>query len=213
MEKKIKDYNGIILQDNQKCNDCGIRNPIYCSLNNGVTLCGNCKEIHKSLFPNSVSFILNLHQIKLDETAYKYFLFGGNKNFYQNLKNFEISTKLIIEKKYKCFASEYYRKGLICKVHNITLDIDNMKIEKAGEIINTEDIPPFDEEYPELVKYLQEKQNLLEKTKKYIVNTAIPVKERLLEGKDFAFIRIKRFFRWLLPKHSPPQETPRIEKT
>ena len=49
MEKKIKDYNGIILQDNQKCNDCGIRNPIYCSLNNGVTLCGNCKEIHKSI--------------------------------------------------------------------------------------------------------------------------------------------------------------------
>lgn len=211
MEKKIKDYNDLILQNNQKCNDCGIRNPIYCSVNNGVTLCEKCKEIHNSLFPNSISFILNLHQTKLDETAYKYFLFGGNKNFYQNLKNFEISTKIIIEKKYKCMASEYYRKGLNCKVHNTTLDIENMKIEKAGEIINSENIVPFDNEYPDLVKYLTKKQNFFKKTKNYIINTAIPVKERLLEGKDFAFIRIKRFFRWVFPKQATSQELVRIE--
>ena len=203
MENTSNDYNRMIMNLNSECVDCGTLNPTYASVNNGVTLCSDCKANHEKLFNYSTSFIINLNEVPIDSTIYQYFEYGGNLNFNNNLKSFEINTKQVnITKKYKCLATELYRKGLNCKVHNKELQIGNMSVEtnndnKMESHMNID----FPNEYPELMEMINpHKKGIIEKTKTYIINTAIPVKDRLVEGKDFALIRLKRFFGSLFTK-------------
>jgi hypothetical protein len=119
------DFNNLILQNNPLCADCGINMSLYISVNNGITLCKECSLEHQKYFKKSISFILNLNENFIEKDLYLYFQFGGNSSFKTNL--FELGYDLTnknIEKKYKSFASQYYRKILYNMVHGLNYDIE-----------------------------------------------------------------------------------------
>ena len=113
-------YANLILNNdisNKYCVDCGRENPSHVSINNGVTLCEDCSDVHLSL-GISVSYIRSLYG-KWDNYLYKYFLFGGNQNFLNMLKMFSIDPSLYdINTKYTTKAISFYRKALKAKVDN-----------------------------------------------------------------------------------------------
>lgn len=216
MDNTSNNYNRMIMNLNNECIDCGSINPTFASVNNGVTLCSDCKLNHEKLFNYSFSFIIDLNEVTIDSIVYKYFEYGGNANFNKNLESFEINTKqLDITKKYKCLATELYRKGLNCKVHNKELQIGNMSVETNNDNkMESHMSIDFPKEYPELIELIHpQKKGLIEKTKDYIINTAIPVKDRLVEGKDFAFIRLRRLFSSLFTKKSKKKNDEKEQET
>ena len=80
-EIKLKNKNLIykIDEDNYNCVDCGTPQSNYISINNGVTLCDNCAEIHKK-FGQNISFLLNIND-ELDEYLFNFIVFGSNTKF------------------------------------------------------------------------------------------------------------------------------------
>ena len=64
---------------NNECFDCRKKEPKYISINNGIFLCLDCSQIHKS-FPDNISFIID-NNLNLLSNNYLYFLYyGGNLN-------------------------------------------------------------------------------------------------------------------------------------
>ena len=102
---------------NSICFDCGVENPKFCSVNNGIFLCNKCATIHMS-FPQGVSDIENNDLYALSENELKFLAEGGNtslNNFildeFPKLENY--SQKLL----YKTRAMDYYRKRLYYYVY------------------------------------------------------------------------------------------------
>ena len=120
-------YANLILNNeisNHYCVDCGKENPTHVSINNGVTLCQDCSDIHLNL-GLSVSYIRLLYG-KWDSYLYKYFLYGGNANFNNMLKMFSIdNVSYDINTKYKTNAAVFYRKVLMAKVEGDDIDMNS----------------------------------------------------------------------------------------
>ena len=102
---------------NSICFDCGVENPKFVSVNNGIFLCNKCATIHMS-FPQGVSDIENNDLYALSENELKFLAEGGNTSLndfildeFPKLENY--SQKLL----YKTRAMDYYRKRLYYYVY------------------------------------------------------------------------------------------------
>ena len=150
-EIELKNKNLIykIDEENYNCVDCGNSQSNFISINNGVTLCSNCAEIHKQ-FGNDISYILNIND-ELDEYLFNFIVFGSNSKFKKFLENENVDTKLNLKKKYKTNAVVFYRKNLKNKVEGKKLE------EKFYQ--NPNDIYKNLEnnDYPEFNNYLMKK--------------------------------------------------------
>ena len=107
------------LPGNSTCCDCGMDKPKWASLNNGIFLCLKCAGFHRSLGVD----ISTIRSLQIDSWTDKQILYltnGGNLKFKQNLEEFGIDQKTQVEYKYKCKASDYYRKYLKNLVEKIS---------------------------------------------------------------------------------------------
>ena len=101
---------------NKRCNDCGDKNVKYVSVNNGVTICELCAEIHKKKINNNqISYVRNIDD-DYDDYLMNYFIYGGNKNFRHTLKKMGINFDMQKSNLYKTYAADYYRQCLKSKV-------------------------------------------------------------------------------------------------
>ena len=113
------------IEGNNKCFDCGVENPKWASINNGIFLCLKCAGIHRS-FGLQFSIIRSL---QIDSWSQKQLLFlskGGNNKFQTFLSEYKILPNSSNELKYKSKASQYYRQILNIEVEK-SLD-QNFKI-------------------------------------------------------------------------------------
>ena len=95
---------------NQKCNDCGEPDVKFVSVNNGITLCELCAQIHQN-FGFQISYIRSIED-EFDDYLMNYFIYGGNKKFRKTLRNMGVNLD---EKKahlYRTFGADYYRRNL-----------------------------------------------------------------------------------------------------
>ena len=95
---------------NQKCNDCGEPDVKFVSVNNGITLCELCAQIHQN-FGFQISYIRSIED-EFDDYLMNYFIYGGNKKFRKALRNMGVNLD---EKKahlYRTFGADYYRRNL-----------------------------------------------------------------------------------------------------
>jgi len=104
-------------QMNNICFDCGVENPTFVSVNNGIFLCNQCASIHMS-FPQGVSIIENNDLYSLSENELQFLAKGGNTNLndfildeFPKLENY--SQKLL----YKTRGMDYYRQRLYYYVY------------------------------------------------------------------------------------------------
>ena len=193
------DFNNLILQNNPLCADCGINMSLYISVNNGITLCKECSLEHQKYFKKSISFILNLNENFIEKDLYLYFQFGGNSSFKTNL--FELGYDLTnknIEKKYKSFASQYYRKILYNMVHGLNYDIEIFSKEQKNHsqdlISENENNDNIEKIYPEFIPYILGKhlknKNIIQKAKNYSIDTS----KKLIEQQNIAWKVTKKQF-------------------
>ena len=98
-------------EGNSLCVDCGAEKPKWASMNNGVFLCLKCAGVHRG-FGMSVSLIRSLQIDSWTERQLLYLTKGGNKNFKNNLSEFNIAETATLDIKYKSKAADYYRKYL-----------------------------------------------------------------------------------------------------
>ena len=80
---------------NKECFDCGLPNPDYISINNGIFLCKKCINYHFK-FPDEISTLIKNNLNILGEKELKYLYFGGNRR----LSNY-ISEKFADLNKYQ----------------------------------------------------------------------------------------------------------------
>ena len=105
-------------EENQKCFDCGNRNPKWASLNNAVFVCLKCAGLHRS-FGVNVSFIRSLTIDSWEDQQIEYLRHGGNQRFRAFLDEFKVPDNATMDFKYMIRASDYYRKLLKCEVNAI----------------------------------------------------------------------------------------------
>jgi len=110
---------GFIMKEpsNRQCFDCGSQVPSYASLNNGVVVCDNCAQLHKS-FGNQISFLKSLVNDTWTDEEIMYLQVSGNKGFAALMKEYSIPTNLSVDYKYSVMAADYYRKSLFCELNN-----------------------------------------------------------------------------------------------
>jgi hypothetical protein len=108
---------------NKTCNDCGDGNATYASINNGITLCDLCAQIHKN-FGNQISFIKSLDE-PLDDYLIRFYIYGGNKKFRRTLRKMGVNLDMKKGHLYRTFGADFYRRNLKAIVKGDShLDID-----------------------------------------------------------------------------------------
>ena len=95
---------------NKKCNDCGDDDVKFVSVNNGITLCELCAQIHKN-FGNQISFLRSIDE-EFDDYLMNYFIYGGNKKFRKTLRHMGVNLDVKKAQLYKTYGVDYYRRNL-----------------------------------------------------------------------------------------------------
>ena len=95
---------------NQKCNDCGEPDVKFVSVNNGITLCELCAQIHQN-FGFQISYIRSIED-EFDDYLMNYFIYGGNKKFRKALRHMGVNLDEKKSHLYKTFGADYYRRNL-----------------------------------------------------------------------------------------------------
>ena len=182
--------------ENSKCVDCGIENPKWASMNNGVFLCLKCAGIHRS-FGMSVSLIRSLQIDSWTEKQLLYLTKGGNINFKNNLSEFNIAETAALDIKYKSKAADYYRKYLKNEVEKESdpnyapIQVNKPEAEEAMDIIEIKEENDENDEKPEVKKEPIQKKffgfmnNVLNKVKE---GTSVAAKK---VGKGITDLKIK----------------------
>ncbi len=102
---------------NKRCNDCGEKHISYASINNGVTICNLCVQIHRQL-GSKFSELKKIDE-EFDDYTMNFFIYGGNKNFHKFLKELGVNSSIQRSKLYKTKGADYYRKYLLAKVKGV----------------------------------------------------------------------------------------------
>jgi hypothetical protein len=134
MEISFKQTLFSIEPKNKRCIDCGEKNIAYVSVNNGITICELCAQIHRQLGP-SISNIRKIDE-EFDDYSMNFFIYGGNKNFKNTLKSLGVNLDMQRSKLYKTYGVDYYRKCLLAKVKG--LENNEKKPNNPNELINPE---------------------------------------------------------------------------
>ena len=95
---------------NKKCNDCGDDDVKFVSVNNGITLCELCAQIHKN-FGNQISFLRSIDE-EFDDYLMNYFIYGGNKKFRKTLRHMGVNLDVKKAQLYKTYGVDDYRRNL-----------------------------------------------------------------------------------------------------
>ena len=150
MELNFKQTLFSLDKKNSSCNDCGEPDVKYVSINNGITLCELCAEIHKN-FGYEISFIRSIED-QFDDYLVGFFIYGGNKKFRKKLRSLGVNLDQKKGNLYRTFGADYYRRDLKSIVKgNSHLDID---FEKANEVMKEET-----NNFPEFANYIVNSNN------------------------------------------------------
>ena len=134
---------------NKRCNDCGEKHISYVSINNGITICNLCVQIHRQLGPK-ISELKKIDE-DFDDYTMNFFIYGGNKNFHKFLKELGVNSSIQRSKLYKTKGADYYRKYLLAKVKGIEntakkpddpnelIEIENKQNDIFDNIVNDND--------------------------------------------------------------------------
>jgi hypothetical protein len=95
---------------NRKCNDCGDDDVKYVSVNNGITLCELCAQIHKN-FGNQISYLKSIDE-EFDDYLMGFFIYGGNKKFRRTLKQMGVNLDVKKGHLYRTYGVDFYRRNL-----------------------------------------------------------------------------------------------------
>ena len=145
MELNFKETLFSLDKKNSTCNDCGDTQVKYVSINNGITLCELCAQIHKN-FGYEISFIRNIDD-QFDEYLVNFFIYGGNKKFRKKLRSMGVNLDQKKGNLYRTYGADYYRRNLKSLVKgNSQLDID---FEQANDIMKNET-----NNFPEFANYI-----------------------------------------------------------
>ncbi len=201
-EEILKNKNLVykIDEDNYNCVDCGTPQSNFISINNGITLCNNCAEIHKK-FGHNISFVLNIND-ELDEYLFNFIVFGSNTKFKRFLEKENFDPNLNLKKKYKTNAVVFYRKNLKNKVEGKKLEMKNYN--------NPNDISENIEIYSEFDEYVIKnkliKNGELIKQNKFInfVNKIFLGNKKIQNKNNKILIRTKSSIKELV--HNPDDE-------
>ena len=142
MELNFKQTLFSLDKKNSSCNDCGDADVKYVSVNNGITLCELCAQIHKN-FGYEISFIRSIED-QFDDYLVGFFIYGGNKKFRKKMRNMGVDLDQKKGNLYRTFGADYYRRNLKSVVKgNSQLDID---FEKANDVMKdeTNNFPEFE---------------------------------------------------------------------
>ena len=207
-----------LYEANRKCADCNSENPRMISVNNGITLCEKCSEEHKKL-GNSISYIRKLTD-PIDEYILKFFKKGGNGKFKFTCDSLKIDLTLPIEKKYKTYGLDYYRRNLKNKVlgeKEIEIDFPLDKVnEEVVDPINI--FPEFDnygiknEEDDSIFKNAPEWVNKLGNKLKFFKQkisdkiSEIQIKDKIKSGGNAALNGLKNAGSFIVEKTAPGRE-------
>ena len=155
MELNFKQTLFSLDKKNSSCNDCGEPDVKYVSINNGITLCELCAQIHKN-FGYEISYIRSIED-QFDDYLVSFFIYGGNKKFRKNLRNMGVNLDQKKGNLYRTYGADYYRRDLKSIVKgNSHLDID---FEKANEVMKNET-----NNFPEFANYIVNSNNYKEHT-------------------------------------------------
>ena len=141
MELNFKQTLFSLDKKNSTCNDCGEPDVKYVSVNNGITLCELCAQIHKN-FGYEISFIRSIED-QFDDYLVGFFIYGGNKKFRKKMRSMGVNLDQKKGNLYRTFGADYYRRNLKSIVKgNSQLDID---FEKANDVMKdeTNNFPEF----------------------------------------------------------------------
>ena len=116
---------------NKRCNDCGEKHISYASINNGVTICNLCVQIHRQL-GSKFSELKKIDE-EFDDYTMNFFIYGGNKNFHKFLKELGVNSSIQRSKLYKTKGADYYRKYLLAKVKGV--ENTSKKPDNPNEVI------------------------------------------------------------------------------
>ena len=145
MELNFKQTLFSLDKKNSSCNDCGDTDVKYVSVNNGITLCELCAQIHKN-FGYEISFIRSIED-QFDDYLVGFFIYGGNKKFRKKMRNMGVDLDQKKGNLYRTFGADYYRRNLKSVVKgNSQLDID---FEKANDVMKDET-----NNFPEFANYV-----------------------------------------------------------
>ena len=101
------------IKGNQICNDCGIKAPLWCSINNVILLCSSCARTHKR-FNQNISKIKSLEVDEWTKEEIYFLLLGGHERFKKLIESYNIPlTKENQEYIYYTKAAQYYRDLLL----------------------------------------------------------------------------------------------------
>ena len=141
------------IEGNNICNDCEIKDPLWCSINNAVLLCTSCARIHKK-FNQNISKIKSLEIDIWTEQEINFLKLGGNKRFTELIKSYNIPlTKENQEYKYYTKAAQYYRDILIEESKNNNINsIIKPSLKEGIEIL-------YKDEYSNLFNKYKSQQN------------------------------------------------------
>ena len=145
MELNFKETLFSLDKKNSSCNDCGDSDVKYVSVNNGITLCELCAQIHRN-FGYEISFIRSIED-QFDDYLVGFFIYGGNKKFRKKMRNMGVDLDQKKGNLYRTFGADYYRRNLKSVVKgNSQLDVD---FEKANDVMKDET-----NNFPEFANYV-----------------------------------------------------------
>ena len=110
MEINFKQTLFSIESRNRKCNDCGDDGVKYVSINNGITLCELCAQIHRN-FGNQISYLRSIDD-QFDDYLMGFFIYGGNKKFRRTLKGMGVNLDQKKANLYRTYGVDFYRRNL-----------------------------------------------------------------------------------------------------
>lgn len=116
------------IEENKKCFDCQNEPARWASLNNGIFLCNECSEEHKSFGVGNIIKSISLEQ--WNKNQLNLMKIGGNKRLKTFLENNDLPSNIDKKSLYHSKLMVYYRKKL--------------KAEAEGELL-LEQLPPKEE--------------------------------------------------------------------
>ena len=142
------------IEDNNICNDCGKKDPRWCSINNAVLLCSSCARTHKK-FNEKISKIKSLEVDPWTKEEIFFLKLGGNRKFTDLIKSYNIPlTKENQEYKYYTKAAEYHRNFLLEQSKNNNINnIIKPSLKEGIEIL-------YKDEYSNLFNKYSNQQNV-----------------------------------------------------
>ena len=124
-----------VIEINNQCNDCGKKDPRWCSINNAVLLCSTCARTHKK-FNINISNIKSLEVDPWTKQEINFVKLGGNERFTNLIKSYNIPLKKENQEyKYYTRAAQYYRNILVEESKNSKNNIIKPSLREGIEIL------------------------------------------------------------------------------